>query len=144
MISTRNIDNSVEYILIEKNVTAEAKMKQDDALQEAIDQAIRKFPQGEYMANVAVYVRGNGMEVRVIGDVWGTKKTAEQIAEEEKKNLSKQYQLGDGVAFRNSFGKIIQGKIIGLNARAAIIEVEKENGKKSTYEIKFEQLSRTL
>ena len=46
-------------------------MRDDDALQEAVDQCVAQVPGGEYLMNAAVYVKDNGRKVRVRGDVWG-------------------------------------------------------------------------
>lgn len=71
MLSTRNVDSSVKYQPLLRGVEAEAKMRNDDALQEAVDLAVAKAPGGEYLMNVAVYVKENGRKVKVRGDVWG-------------------------------------------------------------------------
>ena len=72
MISTRNMDRSITYVPIQRGVEATARMRNDDALQEAVDQCVNSVPGGEYLMNVAVFVKDNGQRVRVRGDVWGT------------------------------------------------------------------------
>jgi hypothetical protein len=54
-----------------RGVEADARMRNDDALQEAVDKAVAQAPGGEYLMNVAVYVKANGRKVKVRGDVWG-------------------------------------------------------------------------
>lgn len=71
MLSTRNVDSSTKYQPLLRGVEAEAKMKHDDALQEAVDIATAKAPGGEYLMNVAIYVKRNGRKVKIRGDVWG-------------------------------------------------------------------------
>lgn len=71
MLSTRNVDSSVKYAPLLRGVEAEARMRNDDALQEAVDKAVAQAPGGEYLMNVAIYVKENGKKVRVRGDVWG-------------------------------------------------------------------------
>jgi hypothetical protein len=72
MVSTRNVNPAEPGQLVMRNVEAKAKTKHDDALQEAIEEACRMHQGGEYMMNVAVYVKSNGNWVKVRGDVWGT------------------------------------------------------------------------
>lgn len=71
MVSTRNVDSKMDYVLISKDVKAVAKTKRNDPLEVAIDKAVKKFPTGEFMKNVAVEVSKNGKKIRVVGDVWG-------------------------------------------------------------------------
>lgn len=70
MLSTRNIDSGRQYTMLYRGAQAEARMRNDDALQEAVDRAVGEH-RGEYMMNVAVYVKENGKKVKVVGDVWG-------------------------------------------------------------------------
>lgn len=72
MASNRNIDSSQEYVLLQRNVTGKGKSNSTDALEQALDDATIKW-QGEYMMNVAVYVKANGRKVKVVGDVYGIK-----------------------------------------------------------------------
>jgi hypothetical protein len=71
IVSTRNMDSHVDYVLLSKEVKGTAKVKNDDALETAIDRAVKQFPTGEFMKNVVIEVSGNGKKIRVIGDVWG-------------------------------------------------------------------------
>ncbi len=73
MISTRNVDTSRQYVPIARGVEGKSKGTHNDALQEAIDQAVQQHPTGEYMMNAVIYVRAGGKKVKVTGDVWGTK-----------------------------------------------------------------------
>lgn len=72
MLSNRNIDKSTNYVLIERNVEGVGKMKKDDALERAVDEATESV-NGEYLMNVKVYVKDNGNKIKVVGDVWGVK-----------------------------------------------------------------------
>ncbi len=74
MISNRNIDSSKDYIELRREVIAKSRLKRKDALESAIDKATEQVEGGEYMMNVKIYVKGNGKKVKVVGDVWGTKK----------------------------------------------------------------------
>ncbi|MDB4075291.1 MAG: hypothetical protein QNK78_07955 [Crocinitomicaceae bacterium] len=55
MISNRNVDSGKEYVVLQRNGQGVAKMKKDDALELAIDNATEKY-KGEYLMNVKVYV----------------------------------------------------------------------------------------
>ena len=71
MISTRNVDSKMDYVLIAKDVKAVAKAKKGDPLESAIDKAVKNYPTGEFMKNVIISVSKNGKKVKVVGDVWG-------------------------------------------------------------------------
>ena len=73
MISTRNVDSKTDYVLIDKDVVGKAKVKNKQALETAVDNAVKKYPKGEFMKNVIVESKTNGKKVRVTGDVWGLK-----------------------------------------------------------------------
>ena len=72
MISTRNVDSKTDYVLLSKDVVGKSKVKNKQALEAAIDNAVAQFPTGEFMKNVVVEVKTSGKKVRVTGDVWGT------------------------------------------------------------------------
>ncbi len=72
IISTRNIETKSDYVLLQKDVTGKAKTKKSEALEIAIDEAVKKFPKGEFMKNVIIEVSKNGRKIKVVGDVWGT------------------------------------------------------------------------
>ena len=71
MASSRNVDQSEKYILLDREVKGKGNEKKNDALQRALDDAVLKYPTGEFMMNVRVYVYGDGTKVKVEGDVWG-------------------------------------------------------------------------
>lgn len=71
MASNRNVDNKTNYVLIERYVTAKVKNKGKEIIESAIDEAVKKTPNGEYMANVKFYIKNNGKKIKVEGDVWG-------------------------------------------------------------------------
>ena len=71
MASSRNIDQSENYILLGREVKGKGKEKNHDALQRALDDAVLHYKTGEFMMNVRVYVNSSGSKVKVEGDVWG-------------------------------------------------------------------------
>ena len=71
MASNRNVESSVNYVLKEKYVIAKGKSKTGDALEVALDNAVKKIDGGEFMKNVKISVKNNGRKVKVEGDVWG-------------------------------------------------------------------------
>lgn len=74
MVSNRNIDSDRQYELYQKNVEAKGKSRNNDAMEKAVDNAT-KDTDGEYMMNVAIYVKRKGRKVKVIGDVYGVAKS---------------------------------------------------------------------
>ena len=141
MISTRNIDSNTDYKLIQKETEGIGKMKKNDAFQEAVEDAVKKSPDGEFIKNAVVYIKSNGNKIKVVGDIWGIPSVNKQV---EKSVIAKiEFKVGDKVTFKNSLGKIIDGKIIGVNANTAIIEHQNTLGKTTKSEIKYEELTKT-
>lgn len=112
MISTRNIDSKENYKLIKKGIEGESKMKYDDAFQEAVEDAVKQFPEGEFMKNVVVYVSHNGKRIRVNGDVWGVPSVETNITQKVTADIV--FAVGDKVAFKNNSGRIVDGNIVGI------------------------------
>lgn len=140
MISNRNVDSSKEYVLIERNAVGKARAKRNDALERAID-AVTEKHNGEYLANVKVYVLSNGNQIKVEGDVWGLKSEVTQVDVESSVTKKIKLETGDTVAFRIS-GKLMEGKIIGINNTAAIVEYETPTGQSKKKEIIFDELTK--
>lgn len=133
-ISNRNIDDSKKYVLLHRDVEA-VTSSSSDAMEQAIDELAKKH-EGEFVRNVKVYVKDNGKKVKVIGDVWGTQSTNVNVIASANANI--QLEIGDAVVFKQN-GKIIDGRIIGINSNKLIIEYGK--GKKT--ELKFDQVTKT-
>jgi len=141
MISTRNIDSKTEYKLIQKDVEGKAKMKHGDALQQAIDEAVKQFPEGEFLKNVYVYVKSNGRWVKVNGDVWGIPSVEKSVTKSVTEKI--EFKVGDKVAFKKTqSGKLIEGKIVGVNQDSAIIEYKNAFGNLTKDEVKYEKLTK--
>lgn len=144
IVSTRNMDSKSDYVLLSKSVTGKAKTKKGEALQSAIDNAVKQYPTGEFMKNVNISIKTNGKKVRVVGDIWGEPPTDGRSAESVSRNVTKsvnakvEFKTGDAVTFMGSKSKVIEGKIIGVNQNTAI--VEQSDGTKS--EIKYEKLTK--
>lgn len=138
--STRMESDTLAYILIDRNVEGIAPMIDSDALEQAMNVAVRKYPNGEYMKNVEIWVMDNGEFVKVLGEVWGTGYVRHLEAERPHTYT---FNLGDQVMFRNSFGKKLKGKVTAINSKTAVVQVTKESGELSEYTLKFEQISRT-
>ena len=69
--STRNHESKAEYVVLQTYTSAKVKAKGKEVLQDAIDEAVRKVPGGEFMKNVKFYVKSNGKKIKGEGDVWG-------------------------------------------------------------------------
>lgn len=134
MVSTRNVDTSKKYVLFERAITGKAKTKGRDALKVAIDNACEKA-KGEYLANVKIYVKNNGKKVKVVGDVWGDE--AVKVNVTTTVDVVNELKVGDTVAYKSG-GKLKEGKIVGINANAAIVELA--DGEKK--EIQFKELTK--
>lgn len=134
-ISNRNLDDSQQYVMLEREVEAIAS-SDNDALEQAVD-ALTKEHEGEFLRNVKVYVKSNGKKVKVIGDVWGTQKTSVNINTNATATI--ELKIGDPVVFKRK-GNIIDGKIIGLNATSVIVEYGK---KKRKIELRYDDVTKT-
>ena len=133
-ISNRNLDDSKTYVLLNREVEAEAD-SENDALEQAVDNLTKKF-EGEFLRNAKVFVRDNGKKIKVIGDVWGTRNTQVNIS--TSANADIQLNVGDNVVFKRK-GKITEGKIIGINSNLLIVEYG--NAKKD--ELRFDEVTKT-
>jgi hypothetical protein len=107
---------------------------------EAIDQAVKQYPEGEFMKNVVVKVRSNGRRIKVSGDVWGISSVDKSV--KQKVNVDVEFKTGDAVAFKNSNGKFIEGTIIGQNSSAAVVEYLGNYGKIMKDEVSYGQLTK--
>lgn len=136
MISNRNVDSSKKYVLIERNVQGKARIKKDDALERALDNATEKH-KGEYLANAKIYVKDNGKWIKVEGDVWGDQATVVNVETSVTKKI--EFNTGDRVAFKLG-QKLIEGTIVGINAKGAIIELDDEA--KTKKELDFDKLTK--
>ncbi|MFC6268817.1 hypothetical protein [Frigoriflavimonas asaccharolytica] len=133
-ISNRNVDDSKKYTLLTREVEAVAEAD-NDALEQAVDNLTKKY-EGEFLRNVKIYVKSNGKQVKIIGDVWGTQNTLINVTTEANANIT--LNVGDSIVF-NRKGKITEGKIIGINSNIIIVEY---NGNKKI-ELKYDQVTKT-
>jgi len=140
MISSRNVDSNTEYKLIQKYVVATAKTSNGNSLEVAIDNAVKKVPDGEFLKNVRVYVKGNGKRVKVEGDVWGIPSMERNVTKSVNEKV--EFKQGDRVTFKNSLGKFVEGTILGLNQNTAIIEHRNNLGQVTKSEIEYEKLTK--
>jgi hypothetical protein len=139
MISTRNVDSKSEYKLLQKDVTGKGKTKKRDALEIAIDNAVKKEPTGEFMMNVVVSVSFNGKKIKVVGDIWGIPSVDINVNKSVNANI--EYKVGNNVTFK-ILGKIVDGKILGLNTDHAVVEHKNALGKITKSEVKYENLTK--
>ncbi|MFC4634475.1 hypothetical protein ACFO3O_11190 [Dokdonia ponticola] len=134
-ISNRNLDDSQQYVMLEREVEAVATAE-NDALEQAVD-TMTKEHEGEFLRNVKIYVKSNGKKVKVIGDVWGIQKTAVNV--NTNANATIELKIGDNVVFDRR-GTITDGKIIGLNANGVIVEYGK---RKKKIELRYDDVTKT-
>jgi hypothetical protein len=116
MISTRNIDSSIDYEVLttysggEKKEIKKSKAK---TVEQAVDEIVKKVAGGEYLMNVKIYLVKNQF-IAVEGDIWGKSTNA----------IYKQFKVGDKVSFKKN-GKIIVATIKSLkDDLLCIIELE--------------------
>jgi len=71
MISNRNLANLSEDVELKRYVEMKVKTSKGDALEHAVDEAVKTVPNGEYLKNVKIYLSGSGKKLKIEGDVWG-------------------------------------------------------------------------
>ena len=133
-ISNRNLDDSKEYVLLNREVEAEAD-SDNDALEQAVDNLTKKY-EGEFLRNAKVFVKDNGKKVKVTGDVWGIRNT--QVSVNTSANANIHLNIGDSVVFKKK-GKLTDGQIIGINSNLLIVQDLKGN----KHELKFDEVTKT-
>lgn len=133
-VSNRNLDDSRNYVLLNRDVEATADADAD-AMEQAIDNLTKKY-EGEFIRNVKIYVKDNGKKIKVIGDVWGNQNTMVSVVTSANANI--QLEVGDNIVFKRK-GEITEGKIIGINSNLLIVEY----GKGKKIELKFDQVTKT-
>lgn len=129
-ISNRNVDDSKKYVLVARDVEAQANAG-SDAMEQAIDNLTQKH-QGEFVRNAKVYVRNNGKKVRVIGDVWAIQNTLASVKTYAEAEIK--LNVGDRVSFKKD-GKFQEGIIIGINNSKLLIEYKKGKKIELTFDV---------
>lgn len=73
MISNRNIDSKMDYVLIKNYVGGSRKELRNfkgESIEKAIDNVVKSTPGGEFLKNVKIYVV-DSKYYAIEGDVWG-------------------------------------------------------------------------
>jgi len=133
-ISNRNLDDSKQYVLLNREVEAEAD-SDHDALEQAVDNITKKY-EGEFLRNAKVFVKDNGKKIKVIGDVWGIRNAQVNVSTSANANI--QLNIGDSVVFKRK-GELIDGQILGFNSNLLIIQY----GKGKKIELKYDEVTKT-
>ena len=71
MLSNRNVDSSVKYTCLKREVSVKIKTKKNDVLERAVDKATSSVDGGEYLMNVSLWVSPSGKKLKLNGDVYG-------------------------------------------------------------------------
>lgn len=147
MLSNRNYDRSTEYVLLQRDVKAKVKTKKDDIIERLVDKATSSVNGGEYVSNATLWVSPSGKKMKISGDVWGikpieaVKTTTTDVNVTTSVTKVNEFLVNDTVSFK-SHGKLIQGKIIGINANGAIVEFVNPLKKVANKEIPFDNLTK--
>jgi hypothetical protein len=108
MVSSRNVDKTMDYVLLRSYMGGNQKEIKDSkkmeitSLENAINKVVKETPGGEFLKNVKVYLI-DGKYIAVEGDVWGTAGVKENY-----RGIS----LNDHVIYKD--GKVYKGKIVAL------------------------------
>lgn len=134
MISTRNIDNSQNYVLIKSyagGTDKELKKSRAQTLDAAINNTVMNTAGGEYLMNVKMYVV-MGKYYAVVGDVWGLGT--------EKVDIHG-WRVFDFVQWKNS-GKTLTGVITDLkDANQCSVKCD---GDGKIYSVKYDALTKNV
>lgn len=71
ILSNRNVDSSVKYTCLQREVAVKMRTKKNDVLERAVDKATSSVEGGEYLMNVTLWVSSSGKKLRLKGDVYG-------------------------------------------------------------------------
>lgn len=135
MVSSRNIDNDMNYVLIKSYMGGSKKedrsSKHDDikTIEDAINKVVKATPGGEFLRNVKVYLI-NKKYVSVEGDVWGTEGVKENY---------RGFTTNDHVIYKTVLG-IQKGKISALkNDKYCFFQ---EFGDKTPIQIGYDKITK--
>lgn len=139
MVSTRNVDGSKPATMLMRNAEGVAKMKNNDAMQLAVDATVSQHPAGEYLMNAQVYVSNNGKRVRVTGDVYGYGQAGAEVPRNDAGMA-----LGTVVWFKlKGSTKQVRGTVVGLRADMLVVEYlsggRRRTAEASPYEVSISQ-----
>lgn len=137
LISNRNIDSSIKYELVAREVEIKVKAKNQDPLESGIDELTAKYD-GEYLMNVKLYMKKNGKKFKIVGDVYGIPTISKKVNTSVDVDID--FKYGDKVAFKKS-GKLIAGKISGINNEGAVVEYI-SRGKTKRIQVSFDELTK--
>lgn len=116
--SCRNVDTPAGYELLRADVEGVSKLKEDEAMQEAMDEAIRQVPGGEFLMNVVFYMKGN-RKVIVRGDVWG----------KPQPEVTAILKPHDRVTWKDEKQRNCEGFVIEVNSDSATVQFGKQEVK---------------
>lgn len=138
MISDRNIDSKMDYVLIKnyaggdkKEIKKALKKTQAITLDAAVDETVRNVAGGEFLKNVKVYgvQRKGAMYLLVEGDVWGVLGDAS----------FRGFKVGDKVQWKElTFTK--KGTITGLTDSEKCMV--REDGKENSQSLKYTSITK--
>ncbi len=136
MISSRNVEKTMDYVLLRSYMGGNHKEIKDSkkleisSLENAINKVVKETPGGEFLKNVKIYLI-NGKYIAVEGDVWGTAGVKENY-----RGIS----LNDHVLYKNS-GNIFKGSIVALkNDQICFFQ---EFGSPNTIQIGYDNITKT-
>jgi hypothetical protein len=138
MISDRNIESNVDYVLIKNYAGGNAneikkalKRTKATTIDAAVDETVRNVAGGEFLKNVKVYgvMRNKGMYLFVEGDVWGI----------DGNESFRGFKVGDLVQWKDISGTH-KGNITGLTDSEKCMV--KEEGKENSQSIKFTSITK--
>lgn len=133
IVSSRNLDPSKSFHLIERDVEAIMKNQDGNGMPQLLDKICTDY-RGEFVSNAKVFVKSNGKKIKIVGDVWGD--AVQNVNMTQKTH----FDVGDAIYFkRESNGKWVAGTIKGLTPTKVI--VANQNGK--VFEVPYEYVSKT-
>lgn len=134
MVSSRNVDNNSQYVLLksymggEKKEIKESKQLGITSLEQAINKVVKATAGGEFLRNVKIYLV-DGQYIAVEGDVWGTAGVKENF---------RGFSQGDQVVYKNGKQK---GTIVALkNDKTCLFQ---EFGETKVSEITYDNITKS-
>ncbi len=142
MLSNRNVDSSLDYdrmTTYSGSGKKELKKSRATTIEQAVDETVRKVPNGEFLMNVKIYSIKNKYYA-VEGDVWGIKEN----------NVSfRGFSIGDKVIWKNTiFSRIGEAGEQYLTGTIKVLKDDQnclvtiDDDESKTVEVSYEEISK--
>lgn len=133
IVASRNIEPAKSYQLIERDVEAVVKNKDGNGISQLLDKICADY-RGEFVSNAKLFVKSNGKQIKVVGDVWGDGVNNINMTQKSE------FAVSDPIYFkRDKSSKWEAATIKGLTPNKVIVA----NAKGKIFEVPYEYVSKS-